>query len=68
MCREYTAVKIRACTFRPRPVSGSVMVPINAKSIWHSTPGSPSATRTVEAFTRYPHRSVAKRCNVRYGT
>ncbi|MDV6286761.1 hypothetical protein [Rhodococcus jostii] len=24
MCREYTAVKINACTLRRRPVSGSV--------------------------------------------
>ena len=47
MCREYTAVKINACTTRRRPVSGSGIKPILAKSIWHSTPGSPSATGTV---------------------
>jgi hypothetical protein len=52
MCREYTAVKISAWTFRSRPVSGSVIVPIRAKSIWHSTPGSPSFTGTVVALVR----------------
>ncbi|MGH3372092.1 MAG: hypothetical protein ACRDPR_19070 [Nocardioidaceae bacterium] len=44
------------------------MNPIWAKSIWHSTPGSPSTTRTVVVLTRNPHRSTANRCNVRYGT
>ena len=69
MCRDTTAVKISACTFRRRPVSGSGSRPIWAKSIWHSTPGSPSATRTVVAASaRNPHRSTANRCNVRYGT
>jgi hypothetical protein len=47
MCRENTAVKINACTTRDRPVTESVSMPIRAKSIWHSTPGSPSATGTV---------------------
>jgi hypothetical protein len=68
MCRDRTAVKINACTRRRLPVSGSAMKPIWAKSIWHSTPGSPSATRTVLALTRKPHRSTANRCKVRYGT
>ena len=49
MCREYTAVKINACATRRRPVAGSWTRPIRPKSIWHSTPGSPSATRTVAA-------------------
>ena len=43
MCREYTAVKINACTTRRRPLTESVSMPIRAKSIWHSTPGSPSS-------------------------
>ncbi len=68
MCREYTAVKISACTFRRRPVTGSVSMPIYPKSSWHSPPGSPSATRTVAALRPYPHRSAQNRCNVRYGT
>ena len=37
MCREYTAVKINACTTRRRPVSGSWIKPILAKSMWRST-------------------------------
>jgi hypothetical protein len=28
MCREYTAVKIGACTFRRRPVTGSCSMPM----------------------------------------
>jgi len=68
MCRDSTAVKIKACTFRRRPVSASVMKPICAKSIWHSEPGSPSSTRRVVPRARNPHSSAAKRCNVRYGT
>ena len=68
MCLENTAVRISACTFRRRPVSASVMKPMCAKSIWHSTPGSPSSTRTVVRVGRNPHSAVANRCNVRYGT
>lgn len=68
MCRDTTAVKINACTRRRRPVSASRSKPIWAKSIWHSTPGSPSATRIVVVFTRKPHRSTANRCSVRYST
>ena len=68
MCRLSTAVKISACTRRLFPVSGSRMNPIWAKSIWHSTPGSPSTTRTVVVVTRKPQRSTANRCSVRYGT
>ena len=33
MCREYTAVKISACTTRRRPESVSKIIPIRAKSI-----------------------------------
>ena len=47
MCRLRTAVKISTCTARFFPVTGSRSSPSRAKSIWHSTPGSPSATRTV---------------------
>jgi hypothetical protein len=47
MGREYTAVKINACTTRRRPQPESNSMPIRAKSIWHSTPGSPSTTGTV---------------------
>jgi hypothetical protein len=47
MCREDTAVKISACTTRRRPESASEIIPIRPKSIWHSTPGSPSTTGTV---------------------
>jgi hypothetical protein len=65
MCREYTAVKINACATRRRSVSGSLISPSRPKSIWHSTPGSPSATRTVGWRRPNPHRSTAKRCNVR---
>jgi hypothetical protein len=61
-------VKISAWTRRFFPVSRSRMNPIWAKSIWHSTPGSPSATRTVVVLTRNPQRSTANRCSVRYGT
>ena len=68
MCRLTTAVKINACTRRCRPVSASRSSPSWAKSSWHSTPGSPSTTRTVVAPTRNPHRSTANRCSVRYGT
>ena len=68
MCRETTAVKISACTRRFFPVSGSMMNPICAKSIWHSTPGSPSVIRIVVDRIRNPHRSTANRCSVRYGT
>jgi len=67
MCREYTAVKINAWTLRRRPVSGSSRYPRYPKSTCSSAPGSPSATLTVVDFARYPHTSVAKRCNVRYG-
>jgi hypothetical protein len=52
MCREYTAVKINACTTRRRPVTLSNSMPIRAKSIWRSTPGSPSTTGTVPARRR----------------
>ena len=56
MCRLSTAVKIRQCTRRRRPVSGSSSKPSWAKSTWHSTPGSPSATRTVVPRPiRHPH-------------
>ena len=61
MCREYTAVKINACTSRRRPVSGSGIKPIRAKSIWHSTPGSPSATRTVVPRAAADSRSTLRR-------
>src|SRR5664279_1931402 len=44
------------------------MKPIWAKSIWHSTPGSPSNTRIDVPRARKPHSSDANRCNVRYGT
>lgn len=36
---------------------------LGAKPTWHSTPGSPSSTRTVVLFGRNPHRSVANRCS-----
>ena len=68
MCREYTAVRISAWTLRRRPDSASSRYPMNPKSTCNSTPGTPSATRTVDFAGRYPHRSVANRCNVRYGT
>jgi hypothetical protein len=61
-------VKINACTTRRRPAAGSLISPIRPKSSWHSTPGSPSATRTVARRRPNPHRSTANRCNVRYGT
>ena len=47
ICREYTAVKINACTTRRRPACESKINPIRAESTWHSSPGSPSATGTV---------------------
>ena len=68
MCRLSTAVKINACTRRAFPVCGSTNRPSCAKSSWHSTPGAPSATRTVPGLTRNPHCATANRCNVRYGT
>ncbi len=68
MCRLTTAVKISACTRRFFPVCGSTMMPIWAKSIWHSIPGSPSLTRTVVDLPPNPHRSTANRCRVRHGT
>ena len=61
-------MKINACTTRRRPVVRVGTSPSRPKSIWHSTPGSPSATRTVAAARPNPHRSTANRCNVRYGT
>lgn len=54
MCRECTAVKISTCATRRRPATGSPRSPSRAKSIWHSTPGSPSATRTVAPCPRPP--------------
>ncbi|WP_415624453.1 hypothetical protein [Mycobacterium xenopi] len=70
MCLEYTAVKISACTTRLRPDSASKILPIRPKSIWHSTPGSPSTTGTVPALRRprYSVHCVQYRCNVRWGT
>jgi hypothetical protein len=54
---------------RPPPtVPASSIIPRCAKFIWHSTPGSPSATRNVGGRGPKPHRSEANRCNVRYGT
>ncbi len=68
MCREMTALKINACTRRFFCVSASRMNPIWAKSICHSTPGSPSLMCIVVVdWTRNPHRSTANRCSVRYG-
>jgi hypothetical protein len=58
-------VKISACTFRRRPVTGSASIPRYPKSTWHSAPGSPSATRTVAAVFPNPHRSTQNRCKVR---
>ncbi|WP_261876615.1 hypothetical protein [Mycobacterium marinum] len=52
MCREYTAVEIRAYTTRLRPDPGSKILPIFPKSIWRSSPGSPSTTGTVPALPR----------------
>ena len=68
MCRLSTAVKINACTRRLLPGLRVSSSPSWAKSSWHSTPGSPSATRTVVVRTPNPHRSTANRCSVRYGT
>ena len=60
-------MKISACT--PPPAGARVdQHPQVPKSIWHSTPGSPSATRTVAAVRPKPHRSTQNRCKVRYGT
>ncbi len=59
VCRECAAVKINACATRRRPATGSQINPIRAKSIWHSTPGSPSATRTVTPCRPAPQRSTA---------
>jgi hypothetical protein len=69
MCREYTAVKINAWVTRRRPVAGSQTRPILPKSIWHSTPGSPSATRTVvPPPPPNPQHCTQNRCSVRYET
>ena len=45
--RRQQGVKISACRTRRRSVSGSDIRPMRPKSTWSSTPGSPSATRTV---------------------
>jgi putative transposase len=58
-------VKINACSARRRPLSGSSIRPSRPKSTWHSTPGSPSATRSVGCRRPKPQCSTAKRCNVR---
>ena len=68
MCRENTAVKIKACASRRRPAPGSGTRPIRAKSSWHSAPGSPSSTRTVARDRPPSQRSATNRANVRYGT
>ncbi len=53
-CLENTAVKISACTTRRRADSASAIKPILPKSTCNSTPGSPSATRTVVPRTERP--------------
>ncbi len=60
VCLEYTAVKINAWHTRRRPVSGSGIKPIFPKSIWTSTPGSPSATRTVVPLAERPTPSTSR--------
>ena len=68
MCRDQTATTMRAWTTRRRPVVGSVIIPILPKSAWSSTPGFPSATRTVDLAAPVPHRSAQNRWSVRSGT
>src|SRR5262249_43366567 len=53
-CRVNTAAKINAQHTRRRPLPGSGTRPIRPKSIWHSEPGSPSATRTVVVHLERP--------------
>ena len=59
-CRLTQAVKIRAWAARVRSVTGSWSEPMRPKSIWHSSPGRPSATRTVGPRPRrWPRTSRA---------
>ncbi len=53
-------MKISAQHTRRRPVSGSKIRPILPKSTCNSTPGSPSATRTVAARAERPTPSTSR--------
>ena len=54
--RDTQAVNTRAWHTRRRWVTGSNTSPMRPKSTGHSSPGAPSATRTVEAGRRpAPH-------------
>jgi hypothetical protein len=52
MCLDTTAVNTSAWTFRRLPDSRSNINPRYPKSTWTSSPGTPSATRTVVSAAR----------------
>ena len=66
--RLYAAVNTRPYTKRRWPTAGSGRSPRRPKSTCSSSPGFPSATRTVGARRPKPSSSAQNRWSVRYGT